>query len=142
MSDKKRLEERFDTADINHDGKLPADKVFQFMENFGFKKWQIRKFVEPFDKNTDGCITKCEFKHGVENLEGSLITEARMRKQFREEDQNKTGKITTKSLKEQLQNKKAKINMDDVEKWIKENDKDKDGKVDFEEFFKFARHKL
>ncbi|KAA3674686.1 uncharacterized protein DEA37_0010276 [Paragonimus westermani] len=71
-----------------------------------------------------------------------LMCEARMRKQFREEDQNKTGKITTKSLKEQLQNKKAKINMDDVEKWIKENDKDKDGKVDFEEFFKFARHKL
>ncbi|KAA3675805.1 uncharacterized protein DEA37_0001127, partial [Paragonimus westermani] len=64
-----------------------------------------------------------------------------MRKKISEEDKSNAGKITAKQLKELLKECNTRLRPEQLETWLKTN-QDKDGIVNYEEFFKSVRKRL
>ncbi|RTG91453.1 uncharacterized protein DC041_0011052 [Schistosoma bovis] len=65
-----------------------------------------------------------------------------MRSAFRSADKNKSGKLDAYELRDFLKKQKNVVSMDLCTKWIRQNDKNGDQKLDYEEFLKFVQSML
>lgn len=69
-------------------------------------------------------------------------SDAEMRSAFRSADKNKSGKLDAYELRDFLKKQKNVVSMDLCTKWIRQNDKNGDQKLDYEEFLKFVQSML
>ncbi|KAK4476046.1 hypothetical protein MN116_001275 [Schistosoma mekongi] len=136
------LEKDFDVVDRNKNGWLSKREVHDCLLAFGFDPHYTEEFMLNFDINNDNKITKREFLEAAKQIKIEKITEAQMRSVFRSADKNQSGKIDAYELRDFLKKQKNVVSMDLCTKWIKENDKNGDKKLDYEEFLKFVQSKL
>nr|CAH8870282.1 unnamed protein product [Trichobilharzia regenti] len=136
------LEKNFDTIDRNQNGWLNEKEIRDCLISFGFDPHYTEEFMMNFDTNKDGRVTKKEFLEAAKQMRAGKITEAEMRSAFKNADKNKSGRIDIYELKDFLKCRKNVVPMEVCSKWIIQNDRNGDGKLDYEEFLSFIRSML
>ncbi|TGZ56138.1 hypothetical protein CRM22_010204 [Opisthorchis felineus] len=75
----KILEQKFETLDRNHDGKITLKELSEFLVAFGFQAGQAQEFMKKVDTNKDGVISKEEFLAAVRRSKPEKFTYPRER---------------------------------------------------------------
>ncbi|KAF5400525.1 hypothetical protein PHET_06365 [Paragonimus heterotremus] len=138
---KAQLQEQYDAAGKESKGRVPITKVVEILRNFGFTNMQATRYVEPYSRHEDSCMSRAEFMLLLRYMQPNMLCEAQLRKKLSEEDKSNTGKVTAKQLKELLKGCTTRLREEQLESWLKTN-QDKDGIVKYEEFFKSVRKQL
>ncbi|KER25713.1 EF hand [Opisthorchis viverrini] len=133
----KILVQEFDALDKKRDRKLCLDELKSFLTTFGFKESQAVLFMKLFDKDKDGFISKEEFSAAVKKIKPNRISEAQLRQLFKKADKKNCGKLDAKELRACLLQHDKTLDTNHVDEWIRKHDKNKDGKLNYEEFITF-----
>ncbi|KAA3676624.1 calmodulin [Paragonimus westermani] len=136
------LIEEFDKWDKSKDGKLSVEEVRNMLTAIGFKSKQAEKFLKRHDKNKDGTMSKEEFAAAIRTMKPEKIQAARLRQLFRQADPDHSGMIKASELKNFVAQFNSQIAQSDVDQWIKQNDGNNDGQLNYEEFVKFMKGRL
>ncbi|CAH8632074.1 unnamed protein product [Schistosoma mattheei] len=137
------LEKEFDSIDKNSDGFLSRAEIVSCLESFGFPKSKAEEVIKLYDENKDGKISKNEFMKATnKKLSQSDVSCAALRKIFREMDRNKDGTISKEEIKNYMKNDCNFIFPIQVEQWVDKYDKNKDERLNYEEFIGFVSEYL
>ena len=108
---------------------------------------EIKNLVDKIDKDNDGNISIEEFlsliTSGVkrEAIYKTLLQRAGVRKLFEKYDRDKNGVITRNEFKRVVEDKyQASIRPEKIDQMMKNVDRNGDGEVDFDEFYKAFRY--
>ncbi|KAK4474507.1 hypothetical protein MN116_001655 [Schistosoma mekongi] len=133
------LEQEFNSIDKNSDGYLTKSEIIKCLERFGFEKNKAEEVIKLYDENKDNKISKEEFMRATnKKLRQCDVSCAALRKVFREMDRNKNGTISKDELKVFMKRDCNFIFPSQVEHWVNEYDKNRDGSLNYEEFIGFA----
>ena len=108
---------------------------------------EIKELVENIDKDKDGSISIEEFlgliksgeKHVV--IYKTLLQRAGVRKLFEHYDRDKNGVITRNEFKRVVEDKyQASIRPEKIDQMMKNVDRNGDGEIDYDEFYKAFRY--
>ena len=108
---------------------------------------EIKQLVEKIDKDKDGSISVEEFlsliKSGAKQdvIYKTLLQRAGVRKLFEKYDRDKNGVITRNEFKRVVEDKyQASIRPEKIDQMMKGVDRNGDGEINFEEFYKAFRY--
>mmetsp|Transcript_37404 Transcript_37404/g.36989 ORF Transcript_37404/g.36989 Transcript_37404/m.36989 type:complete len:225 (-) Transcript_37404:59-733(-) len=135
--------ELFNNYDTNNDGYITKKELKKGMTKLhNFTNDDIEKFMESMDTDKNGAINFNEFISAT--LNNKISTDySRIVKAFEFFDLDNDGQIDKKELQEALTGKSFEmIDMQIFEGVIDECDKDRDGKINFEEFSQTVSNKL
>ena len=138
---KQEIREAFDLFDTDGSGSIDAKELKVAMRALGFdpKKEEVKKMIADVDTDGYGTI-------GFEDFMGLMTAKMAERdpreeilKAFRLFDDDETGKITFKNLKRVAKELGEQISDAELQEMIDEADRDGDGEVDEEEFFRIMK---
>ncbi|KAL6768622.1 DLE2 [Auxenochlorella protothecoides x Auxenochlorella symbiontica] len=111
------------------------------MRALGFepKKEEVKKLVADFDKDGSGLIDYEEFLQVMTTKMGERDGKEEIIKAFRLFDDDETGKISFKNLKRVAKELGENITDEELQEMIDEADRDGDGEVNEEEFFRIMK---
>merc|ERR1711998_273771 len=120
------IREAFDLFDTDGSGTIDAKELKVAMRALGLdaKKDEIRRMINDIDKDGSGTIDFNEFL-----------------KVFRLFDDDETGKISFKNLKRVAQELGENMTDEELQEMIDEADRDGDGEVNEEEFFRIMKRR-
>uniref|UniRef100_A0A5K4F4R6 16 kDa calcium-binding protein n=1 Tax=Schistosoma mansoni TaxID=6183 RepID=A0A5K4F4R6_SCHMA len=137
------LEREFDSVDKNSDGFLSRAEIIGCLERFGFDKRKAEEVIKLYDEDKDGKISKNEFMKATnKKLSQTDVSCAALRKIFREMDKNKDRTISKQELKNYMKSDCNFIFPIQVDQWVDKYDKNKDGRLNYEEFIEFVSQYL
>lgn len=125
-----KLKTLFVQFDKNGDGKISRDELIDVFKEEGHSDKEIDRIIKKIDSNNDGVIEYEEFIRAFSNQE-TLLSEENLRAAFTHFDIDGSEKIDIEELK--LVFSGTEVN---IKKEMHLIDKNKDGKIDFEEFKK------
>jgi len=136
-SQMKAVKEFFDAADINGDGKISADELYDALKTIDkdINREDAQSILQSLDANNDGYMDWNELLSSRINRK-LQSKEERLRKVFKALDLDNSGKISADELKAALEsiNEMKTIKIEECMKLISEADLNNDGEIDFEEF--------
>ena len=126
------FEELFQRADKNQDGKVSTEECAQILESiFGkIPRKRLNKMVNDTDLNKDGNIDYREFSKMLKQR----ARKNKFLKAFQLLDKNGDGKISKEEIKSVIKQCGGTLFDEEVEKVIKDVDKDGDGYLNYNEF--------
>ncbi|KAK4474660.1 hypothetical protein MN116_001793 [Schistosoma mekongi] len=133
------LMEIFNMLDTNDDGVVSRQELTTRLVKSGISMSKIEEVMNQLDLNRDGFITRDEFKvaMGLNNEPA-----AEWRRLFIQIDQDRSGEIDVNELKTLFDEAGMNVSRSVLEQWIRENDVDGNGKLNFEEFYSFVTSNL
>merc|ERR1712028_166924 len=128
------IREAFDLFDTDGSGTIDAKELKVAMRALGLdaKKDEIRRMINDIDKDGSGTIDFNEFLNMMTARMGDRDSREEIVKVFRLFDDDETGKISFKNLKRVAQ---------ELQEMIDEADRDGDGEVNEEEFFRIMKRR-
>merc|ERR1711988_741508 len=123
------IREAFDLFDTDGSGTLDA------------KKDEIRRMINDIDKDGSGTIDFNEFLNMMTARMGDRDSREEIVKVFRLFDDDETGKISFKNLKRVAQELGENMTDEELQEMIDEADRDGDGEVNEEEFFRIMKRR-
>ena len=132
----------FNLIDKNHDGYITLKELQKGLAGKKISAAEIETIMMSVDTDNNGAINFNEFIAAT--LDISIYKDyAKLEKAFKFFDKDHDGEIDEKELKESLAGKEFKhIDTKIFSSVLDENDKDKNGKVDFKEFLRWMSVKL
>ena len=111
------------------------------MRALGFepKKEEIRKMIAEIDKDGSGTVDFPEFLEMMTSKMGERDSREEMLKAFRLFDDDETGKISFRNLKRVAKELGEKMTDEELQEMIDEADRDGDGEINQEEFFRIMK---
>ena len=137
------LKEAFSLFDTDGSGSIDAKELKAAMRALGFqvKKADVRKMIADIDKDESGTI---DFQEFVDMMTGKMSErdgKEEIAKVFALFDHEGQGKISFRDLKRVVTELGESISDEEMREMIEEADKDGDGYVVFEDFFKMMKKK-
>ena len=137
------LKEAFSLFDTDGSGSIDAKELKAAMRALGFqvKKADVRKMIADIDKDDSGTI---DFQEFVDMMTGKMSErdgKEEVAKVFALFDHEGAGKIGFRDLKRVVTELGESISDEEMREMIEEADKDGDGYVVFEDFFKMLKKK-
>ena len=140
-----QLKSEFLALDENGDGTISTaelGKLLREVKNkLNMKEKDIEKILYDFDQDGSGTIEINEFliamatKKDRDVVIKAFSNRSAIRKQFVKFDKNKDGFISTKEFKKCLETTtKTKLTAEQIEKIMRNSDKNGDGRIDYDEF--------
>ncbi|CAH1244824.1 TNNC2 [Branchiostoma lanceolatum] len=134
----------FDKHDVNKDGTISSSELKAVVKEFGLPPCEhlVEQIIKDCDTNGNGTLELDEFNVVIQVLQqvkaamaDPATMEAEMKQMFQEFDKNGDGFLTKEEMQTAL-TKVHSINMtgDACEKILNVADKNKDGKLDYNEF--------
>ena len=139
QSELRSLQNTFMLLDINGDGKLSREEIFDGINKINCAKvFDIEKIIEECDADRSGFIDYTEFLTAAMNWHETL-SKNKLETAFRTFDINGDGKIDLNELKQIIGG-----DLDDemYQEIMKEADTNGDGWIDFKEFEKICMHSV
>lgn len=142
-----KLKKEFLALDLNGDGDISVGEMEQMLMSEKIKlrmsAKEIKTLLKDLDKDNDGTIDIDEFLEKVgsgskrDAIYKALARRSGIRKTFEKYDKDKNGYITSDEFRRVVEDKYcAQLSTKEISKLMKETDKNKDGKIDYEEFLK------
>ncbi|KDD75499.1 hypothetical protein H632_c654p0 [Helicosporidium sp. ATCC 50920] len=133
--------EAFDLFDTDGSGTIDIRELKVAMRALGFepKKEEIRKLMTDLDKDGSGVMDYEEFLSVMTSKMGERDSREEILKAFRLFDDDETGKISLKNLKRVAKELGENITDEELQEMIDEADRDGDGEVSEEEFFRIMK---
>ena len=146
-----QAQREFLLLDANGDGNISIDEFELFLhtikDNLKMTNAEIKELVGKFDKNGDGIIDVKEFQSLITTgkkgnvIKNVLIHRYGIRDAFENYDRDGNGFITRDEFRKVVEDKyEAILGSEEIDKIMNRVDKNHDGKVDYEEFFKAFRY--
>ena len=140
-----QLKQEFLALDENGDGTISTGELEKLIREVKSKlslsEKDITKIIYDFDLDGSGTIDINEFlvamatKKDRDVLIKAFTNRSAIRKQFVKFDKNKDGFISTKEFKTCLEKTtKTKLTQEQIEKIMRNSDKNGDGRIDYDEF--------
>ena len=138
---RQEIKEAFDLFDTDGSGSIDAKELKVAMRALGFepKKEEIKKMISDLDTEGNGVIDYNDFLDlmTVKMAERDPMEE--MMKAFRLFDEDDTGKISFKNLKRVAKELGENMSDEEIQEMIDEADRDGDGEISDEEFFRIMK---
>merc|ERR1712159_751946 len=140
---KQEIREAFDLFDTDGSGTIDAKELKVAMRALGLdaKKDEIRRMINDIDKDGSGTIDFNEFLGMMTARMGDRDSREEIIKVFRLFDDDETGKISFKNLKRVDQELGENMTDEELQEMIDEADRDGDGEVNEEEFFRIMKRR-
>merc|ERR1711915_346883 len=138
-----QVKEQFKKYDINNDGKLSFQELYDgIKKEKEFSRAQVQLVFSLADANENGDIDIREFimlmfpsaKELVTKLRKKINCSDKIKQKFDLWDANKDGSISYEELREAAENEDSFLSNEDVESLFAVGDKNLDGKINFSEF--------
>ena len=138
---KQEIREAFDLFDTDGSGTIDAKELKVAMRALGFEpnKDEIKKMIADIDKDGNGTIDFEEFLAMMTAKMGERDSREEIMKAFRLFDDDETGKISFKNLKRVAKELGENMTDEELQEMIDEADRDGDGEVNEEEFFRIMK---
>ncbi|KAG7668491.1 hypothetical protein KSW81_005258 [Nannochloris sp. 'desiccata'] len=138
---KQEIREAFDLFDTDGSGTIDAKELKVAMRALGFepKKEEVKKMISDVDTDGSGTIGFDDFMAMMTAKMAERDPREEVLKAFRLFDDDETGKITFKNLKRVAKELGENISDEELQEMIDEADRDGDGEVSEEEFFKIMK---
>ena len=145
------MRKEFQSLDVNQDGSISKEEVEALLKSIKSKlkmtNQEIKQLVEKIDKDNDGNISIEEFLSLITSgdkgdaIYKSLLQRAGVRKLFEKYDRDKNGVITRNEFKKVVEDKyQASIRPEKIDQMMKNVDRNGDGEIDYDEFYKAFRY--
>lgn len=133
--------EAFDLFDTDGSGTIDTRELKVAMRALGFepKKEEVKKLVAEVDRDGSGVVGYEEFLAVMTAKMGERDSREEILKAFRLFDDDETGKISFKNLKRVAKELGESITDEELQEMIDEADRDGDGEVSEEEFFRIMK---
>ena len=139
------MKNEFLKLDIDGDGSISLEELGKILRSMKGKlkvsEEEIEKVLKEIDKDNDGYIDVKEYFANMENstsknlIHRALVQRSKARKAFEKFDKDGSGFITTEELLEVFEELMGgPVTIDQFETMIQECNKNKDGKINYEEF--------
>merc|ERR1711871_1338348 len=134
------IREAFDLFDTDGSGTIDAKELKVAMRALGLdaKKDEIRRMINDIGKDGSGTIDFNEFPNMMTARMGDRDSREEIIKVF---DDDETGKISFKNLKRVAQELGENMTDEELQEMIDEADRDGDGEVNEEEFFRIMKRR-
>eukprot|EP00339_Tiarina_fusa_P000908 CAMPEP_0116998546 /NCGR_PEP_ID=MMETSP0472-20121206/1577_1 /TAXON_ID=693140 ORGANISM="Tiarina fusus, Strain LIS" /NCGR_SAMPLE_ID=MMETSP0472 /ASSEMBLY_ACC=CAM_ASM_000603 /LENGTH=556 /DNA_ID=CAMNT_0004697725 /DNA_START=11 /DNA_END=1681 /DNA_ORIENTATION=+ len=129
------LRKLFDQYDEGNDGTISFDEFRKALEASNYPEKEVKEIFKSIDVNQNGHIMYTEFIAAALTSQAN-IEEERIAEAFDRLDSDDSGYISRENLKEFLGKEST---WKDVEAIMNEGDKDKDGKISWEDFLELFR---
>ena len=138
---KQEIREAFDLFDTDGSGTIDAKELKVAMRALGFepKKEEIKKMIADIDKDGSGTIDFEEFLTMMTAKMGERDSREEIMKAFRLFDDDETNTISFKNLKRVAKELGENMTDEELQEMIDEADRDGDGEVNEEEFFRIMK---
>ena len=138
---KQEIREAFDLFDTDGSGSIDAKELKVAMRALGFepKKEEVKKMISDVDTDGSGTIGFDDFMALMTVKMAERDPREEIMKAFRLFDDDETGKITFKNLKRVAKELGENISDEELQEMIDEADRDGDGEVSEEEFFRIMK---
>jgi Ca2+-binding EF-hand superfamily protein len=135
------IKEAFTIFDTEHSGTIDARELKAAMRALGFdvKKQEIRKIMQDLDKSVNEKLNYNEFLSIMTPKMSEKDTRDEILKIFRLFDEDQTGKISFRNLKKVALELGEGLSDDELHEMIEEADRDGDGLINFDEFYRVMR---
>jgi len=135
------IKEAFNLFDTDHSGTIDIRELKAAMRALGFemKKEEVKKLLADLDKDGNSQINLDEFTQMMTGKMSSRDSAEEIQKVFQLFDEDKTGFITFKNLKKVCQELGENLTDQDIQEMIDEADRDNDGQISQEEFFRIMK---
>ncbi|CAH8875647.1 unnamed protein product [Trichobilharzia szidati] len=129
----------FKSLDTNGDGVVSRQELTTRLANAGISARRVQDLMKHLDINGDGFITIEEYKSAL-----GLTKEpaAEWRRLFIQIDQDRSGEIDANEMQKLFDEAGMTVSRSVLDEWIREHDKDGNGKLSFEEFLAFVTSNL
>ena len=145
------MRKEFQSLDVNQDGSISKEEVEALLKSIKSKlkmtNQEIKQLVEKIDKDNDGNISIEEFLSLITSgdkrdaIYKTLLQRAGVRKLFEKYDRDKNGVITRNEFKKVVEDKyQASIRPEKIDQMMKNVDRNGDGEIDYDEFYKAFRY--
>ncbi|KAF1774881.1 EF-Hand 1, calcium-binding site [Phytophthora cactorum] len=133
--DLEEIKEAFHLFDTDGSGSIDVRELKAAMRALGFqvKKSEIRQMIADIDKDESGTINLDEFIEMMTGKMNSRDSREEIMKIFQLFDDDNTGKISFRNLKAQT------LTDEEMQEMIDEADRDGDGLINEEEFFRVMK---
>ena len=138
---RQEIREAFDLFDTDGSGSIDAKELKVAMRALGFepKKEEVKKMISDVDTDGSGTIGFDDFMALMTAKMAERDPREEIMKAFRLFDDDETGKITFKNLKRVAKELGETISDEELQEMIDEADRDGDGEVNEEEFFRIMK---
>ncbi len=138
---RQEIREAFDLFDTDGSGSIDAKELKVAMRALGFepKKEEVKKMISDVDTDGSGTIGFDDFMALMTVKMAERDPREEIMKAFRLFDEDETGKITFKNLKRVAKELGETITDEELQEMIDEADRDGDGEVNEEEFFRIMK---
>ena len=135
------VREAFNLFDTDGSGSIEVKELKAAMRALGFqvKKAEIRKMVADVDKDENGSIEFDEFVDMMTSRMANRDSREEVMKVFRLFTDEGSDYITFRNLKRVVTELNEGLSDDEMMEMIDEADRNNDGKIDFEEFFRVMK---
>ena len=137
----KNLREAFRLIDSDHRGMISIEELKKVLQEFGYhhNEEDFKGIMQTFNEETGG-----EEINYTEFIAATLDKKIYLNKEklfaaFKHFDIDNSGWITVTNLKEVMARAGRKIMNEVLKEWINENDKTRDGQINFEEFYEMMK---
>ena len=138
---RQEIKEAFDLFDTDGSGSIDAKELKVAMRALGFepKKEEIKKMIADLDTEGKGVIDYGDFLDLMTTKMAERDPVEEMMKAFRLFDEDDTGKISFKNLKRVAKELGENMTDEEIQEMIDEADRDGDGEISEEEFFRIMK---
>ncbi|CAH8876185.1 unnamed protein product [Trichobilharzia szidati] len=139
MTQEAKWIEVFNKIDKDKNGSLSLAEVQQCFKEIKVDPKLAENFIKETDANDDGKVSLDEYLGYLKKVDKCNTAIEGWKRVFQQIDKDNSGKVSIKEMEEFTQSSGAHENLEDLRKWIAENDKDKDGEINCEEFLDCVR---
>ena len=138
---KQEIREAFDLFDSDRSGYVDAEEIKVAMRALGVepKDSEIQKMISEVDADGNGQIEFDEFNKMMTNAILNRDPKDDLRKAFKLICTDNSGKIGLRHLKQVCKDLGERLSEEDLQDMIDEADRDQDGKVSKDEFFRIMK---
>eukprot|EP00795_Rhopilema_esculentum_P007187 gene7187-12857_t len=129
------IREMFSLFDTNHDGRITSEELGIVLERLGYiiSSESLKALVDEMDYDGSGTIELTEFVRIIEARKETVNIEEAMIEAFRVFDQDQNGFIERRELKNVMKSLGNNLNDKDIDRMMKDADKNGDGRIDFQD---------
>jgi len=137
------LREAFNLFDADGSGSIDMKEISKAMKVMGIKisKEELTKMISDVDSSGDGDIDFSEFLQMMTGKMGEKDSREDVVKVFKLFDDDNTGKITLRNLRRVSQELGETIDDDELMDMLMQADRDGDGELDVDEFYRIVKKK-